>query len=524
MRTWFWTLLLAAVAVALAVFLREHEGNVLILVQPWRIQVSLTFAVLLIVGAFLALYIGLRLLAWLLSIPSRVRAWRGRRAQVRDHELLERGWIGFLEGRYAHAEKDLTRLLGQTRAQNRKVVAALSAARAAHALAEFSRRDELLAQARDHADVDAGLNEAVATVAADMLLEQGKAEEALALLTPLQDGGARHLHTQRLLLRAHSALGHDEQTFSLSRSLLRRGVLPAAEGRVLLEGAAAARLRAAGPGDAWRAVWKDLKSDERALPEVALAAAVRFEADEQPDEAARALEAAIAEKQDTRLVLAYARCEPAQVKRRLAKAEEWLARNPNDPDLLCALGMLCLAGQIWGPAERYLLRSLKYRNDPRSHALLGILYDRLDRPSDATRHWRLATVAGMPLPVLASDGSLPAADTGADPLGLDAEGMDYYLAEPVPSELPEALPEPEPLEAASAADYVLDPDARTHGEAGAAAPATAPVRRLDDDLDEYFDSAPIPGVNFDDGDEHAPADGKPGQGGASGASWSSPKN
>src|SRR5690606_2449725 len=144
-----------------------------------------------------------------------VRAWRGRRAQMRDHELLERGWIGFLEGRYGQAEKDLTKLLGQTRSQPRKVLAALSAARAAHGLGEFSRRDELLGKAEDHAGDDGGLKEAVATVAADMLLEQGQAEAALQRLAPLQDGGVRHLHTQRLLLRAHAALSHDEQTFGL---------------------------------------------------------------------------------------------------------------------------------------------------------------------------------------------------------------------------------------------------------------------------------------------------------------------
>ena len=56
------------------------------------------------------------------AIPDRVRAWRGKRAQARDHELLERGWIGLLEGRYSHAEKDLTKLLEQTKVQTRRAV------------------------------------------------------------------------------------------------------------------------------------------------------------------------------------------------------------------------------------------------------------------------------------------------------------------------------------------------------------------------------------------------------------------
>ncbi|MEI2417533.1 heme biosynthesis HemY N-terminal domain-containing protein [Orrella sp. JC864] len=513
MRTWFWTLLLAAVAVALAVFLREHEGNVLILVEPWRVQLSLTLAVLLLVATFIGLYVGLRLLGWLLSIPSRVRAWRGRRAQVRDHELLERGWIGFLEGRYAHAEKDLTKLLGQTRSQPRKVLAALSAARAAHGLGEISRRDALLDQALEHAGQDAGLKEAVATVAADLLLDQGQAQAAVQRLAPLQDGGVRHLHTQRLLLRAHHALGNHEQTFGLARSLMRRGVLAKGEGISLLETAAAERLRAGGD-DAWRAVWKDLKADERTLPEVALAAAARFEQAGQPDEAARVLEAAVAARMDERLIMAYARCEPAQVKRRLAKAEEWLAKRPDDPDLLCVLGMLCLAGQLWGQAERYLLRSAQRRNDARVHALLGSLYDRLDRAHDAARHWRLATAAGMPLPVLASDGSLPAADMRSDPALLAGEGMDDYLIETPGTAAP--APEPvlhaEPPEAASASDYVLDPYARElEGAADrqvqdpAPGPAGGQVRATEA-LDEYFDSAPIPGVDFNE----VQPEGKPG--------------
>lgn len=509
MRTWFWTLLLAVVAVALAVVLRQHGGNVLVLAQPWRIQVSLTFAVVLIIAAFVALYVALRLLAWLVSIPGRVRAWRGRRVQARDHELLERGWIQLLEGRYAHAEKDLTRLLAQTRKPSRQVLAALSAARAAHGLREFARRDALLDQARDKAGADPGLHEAVATVAADLLLEQGRAEDALARLEPLQDGGARHLHTVRLLLQAHHELGHDEQTFTLARSLSRRGVVDQAEASRLIESSAAARLRAA-DGESWRAIWKELKADERILPEIALAGAVAFESAGQPDEAAKALEAAIAERFDPRLLAAYGRCDATQVPRRLEKAEAWLQKQPRNPDLLSMLGVLCLTGQLWGSAERYLLRSLQQRSDGHAHALLGSLYDRLERPAEAARHWRLATAAGMALPVLAADGALPAADMAGDPALLDGQELEFLAAQEAAAVAPAMPFEPtvppdvetvdatfdgeRPLEAqqppAPASDYVLDPDAR-QAEPAARPPGAA----VQTDIEDLFDSAPIPGLD-----------------------------
>lgn len=499
MRTWFWTLLLAVIAVALAVVLRSHSGNVLLLVWPWRISMSLTLAVLLIVAAFVVLYVGLRLLAWLLAIPDRVRAWRGKRAQARDHELLERGWIGLLEGRYSHAEKDLTKLLEQTKVQTRRVLAALSAARAAHGLGEFDRRDRLLANAQEQAGTDPGLVEATATVSADMLLDQGRAERALAVLSPLADGGARHLHTMRLLLRAHTALGHDEQVFTLARGLLRRNALARTEGDQLIDAAGAARLRAGAASDAWRAIWKDLKAEERLLPEIALAGASAFEAAGEANEAAKVLEAAIAVKFNPALVAAYARCDAEQVSRRLAKAETWLQQRPTDPDLLTALGMLCLNGQLWGQAERYLLRSLSRRSDAQTHALLGSLYDRLDRPADAVRHWRLATAASMALPVLAADASLPAADIGSDPYRVDAEGGYAVGLSDADADIGGDYPSLPPAVAASASDYVLDPDARASKEqqARALAPEDAPVAGGTSDFDEYFDSAPIPAAAFD---------------------------
>ncbi|MFD4837762.1 heme biosynthesis HemY N-terminal domain-containing protein [Achromobacter sp. NPDC058515] len=502
MRTWFWTLLLAVVAVALAVVLRSHSGNVLLLVWPWRIGMSLTLAVLLIVAAFIILYVGLRLLAWLLAIPDRVRAWRGKRAQARDHELLERGWIGLLEGRYTHAEKDLTKLLEQTKVQMRRVLAALSAARAAHGLGEFDRRDRLLANAQEQAGTDPGLTEATATVSADMLLDQGRAERALAVLAPLADGGARHLHTMRLLLRAHTALNHQDQVFTLARGLVRRNALARPEADLLVDASGSARLRVAAGSDAWRSIWKDLKAEERLLPEIALAGAAAFEAAGEANEAARVLESAIAVKFNPTLVAAYARCEADQVSRRLAKAETWLQQRPTDPDLLTALGMLCLNGQLWGQAERYLLRSLSRRSDAQTHALLGSLYDRLDRPADAVRHWRLATAASMALPVLAVDAALPPADTGSDPYHVDAEGgyavglSDTDSDADIGGDYP-ALP---PAVAASAADYVLDPDARVSNEQRdrALAPEDAPLAGGTSDIDEYFDSAPIPAAAFDE--------------------------
>lgn len=471
MRTWFWTLLLFTVAVVLAVLLRENSGNVLILVNTWRIQVSLAFAVLTLVGSFIALYVLIRVLAWFTGIPLRIRNWRERRVVRRDHELLEQGWTELLEGRYSHAEKDLTKLLDRTQDSNRQVLAALSAARAVHAMGEYDRRDQLLLTARDKAGADGPLKEAVATAAADLYLDQGMAQQALDELLPLQQAGARHVHTLRLLLRAYRQLNRHDQVFVLARTLKRRGALHDNESRQIIEIAAAARLRETLENGAWVQVWKDLKSEERILPEVALAGAAAHESAGKFEDASRILELAIAARLDPRLLAAYSRADSTQITRRLEKSESWLQRHPLNPDLLTTLGNLCLAGQIWGQAEHYLSRSVAQRTDARVHALLGSLYDKLGRQDEAAAQWRLATAVGTAIPVLAQDTYLPPAEMQADPGVFHAEGLAYFSETGFPVDWNKDLSS---SVAAGSTEHFQ--------------PAAA------HELDEYFDSAPIPGI------------------------------
>ena len=480
MKTWLWVLLVFVVAVALGLVLREHGGNVLIVAQPWRIELSHTLAVLYLIAGFLVVYLVVRLLAWLISGPARFRAWHGWRGEKRDHELLEGGWLNVLEGRFTQGEKELSRVMGHTRSAQRKVLASLASARALHYLGEYGRRDDALKFAREQAGADSRLKDAAATVTAEMYLDQNRPQDALVLLQPLQDASSRYFNATRLLLRAHRQLNNQNRVFDLARLLLRRGVLDKQQAMPIIETAVAARLRAAGP-DAFKSIWSDLRGDERVLPGIALAAASVQEAAGKYDEAAKILEAAIAVKPDPVLLNAYSQCPPEDVARRLGKAEVWLKARPNDSDLLAALGNLCLTGQLWGQGERYLLRSMQIHSDVRIHALLGNLYDRLGRPADAMKHWRLASDVAGSLPVLAANPVLPPADTRGDPGPIDGERADS------------AALRNEPV-AASAADYIVESAA---GEA-AAPPAPAPVRADPGGaaFDEYFDSAPIPGVDM----------------------------
>jgi HemY protein len=238
-----------------------------------------------------------------------------------------------------------------------------------------------------------------------------------------------------------------------------------------------------------------MKSEERALPKIALAAAAAFEAEGEGEQAGRVLENAVNAAFSPALIAAYARCDAGLVPRRLATAEAWLQRRPGDADLLAALGILCLNGSLWGPAERYLERSLAQRDDQQCHALLGALYDRLGRAADAARHWRLASSAVLALPVLAADAALPAADTGADPHRVDAEGeYDSWLIEAPAAPL--ALGKPAEAAEAPVAEAAGEATADAAGEAAAEAAAAETAAPLVFDYaidahEDYSGNAPI---------------------------------
>ena len=489
MRTWFWTIVVFAAAVALALVLREHSGNVVIVAQPWRIELSLTLTVLLLVAAFAILYLILRVFAWVGARPERYRSWRSRRSVRRDQEALESGWINVLEGRFVDADKDFTRVATRTRSNKRKLLAGLASANANHHLGEYAQRDQALELAKQAAGDDLRLREAWSFVAAEMYLDQNRPQDALALLQPLQDASSRYLHATRLLLRTHRQLRNHDRVYDLTRLLLRRRVIEKSEALQLIEMSAAARLHSAGP-KGFKAIWGDLRSEEKVLPDIALAAASIQSAEGNHDEASRILEAAIAVQPDPRLLSAYSQCPPQHVSRRLAKAEEWLKRYPDDAALLAAMGNLCLTGELWGPGELYLKRSMALRNDMRIHALLGNLYDRLGRPEDAMKHWRLAAGVVGVLPVLPQNRYLPAADMRGDPTLVDVEQPDAAAA---------ADKLADPPVAASAADYVVDdPGATGAAVSRPGATSSKEVELAVSDgsgLDELFDSAPIPGVD-----------------------------
>lgn len=427
MRAWIWTLVVLIVAVAVAVLVRDTTGSVVIVAPPYRVEVSLVFAVLALVAAFLAVYVLLRLAGWSAGLLPRWRAWRVQRQLVREHQRLEQSWVRMLQGQYVKAREGFLAVTDASHDATRLTLAHLGVARTALALNDAAAAEAALERGRRAARHDSGLMMAVACTAADILLVQGKAAQAAGWLAQVHDNGARHVHYQRLALKANLALGQWETALRQARSLARHHDVQAGLDQALAQ-AAAGYLRSATDTNEAQAIWKRLKAPERLMPEVALAAAEAFASE--PTQVRHVLQDALEAKLDARLLQAYARCEATEVRPRLQRAEAWLGRDPLHAELLQALGALCLRGELWGPATGYLQRSLQQRADARTHALLGTLYDHLGQPDEASRQWRLATALESEVtPVNVQRSVLPVADTRADPPAVDAGMLDLEMVE-----------------------------------------------------------------------------------------------
>jgi HemY protein len=390
MRALLWLLAVFAAAAALAVAARFDQGFVLIAWGAWRIELSLLLAVLLVLGAFAALYALLRLARHTLALPGYVRGWRARRRREQAQEALATALQAWFEGRYVRAEKEAARAFEGGVAQG---VAAVIAARAAHELGAPERREQWLARA----DAAGAQSAAYLSRAVTALAERDYAR-ARESLRSLLDSGARHIATLRLLMRAERGMRNWEEVLRLTAQLAKRDAIAPgmaedfrSQAHVeLLAQAAAERAK-------FEERWGRIPARERANPRVAAAAARHAAALGLAPLAREALEEALAAEWDGTLVALYGelpRLEPtarlAEARVRIERAERWLPEREQDAALLAALGRLCVEAELWGKAQSYLEASLAFGESRDTHLALARLHERFSRAADAQRHYRRA--------------------------------------------------------------------------------------------------------------------------------------
>ena len=136
-------LVLFAAAVALGTIL-QNTAYVLLVYPPYRIELSLKLFVALFLLVFGFGYWLIHLLSATTQLPSVVQKLRLDRAQKNARKLLDVALRAFFEGRYVEAEKAAIRAIKHGESS---VLYPIIAARAAHELHAFDRRDAYMSSA-----------------------------------------------------------------------------------------------------------------------------------------------------------------------------------------------------------------------------------------------------------------------------------------------------------------------------------------------------------------------------------------
>ncbi|NQW94354.1 MAG: heme biosynthesis protein HemY [Polaromonas sp.] len=399
MRAAFWLLALFAIAAATALFAGNNQAVVSIFWPPHRLDVSFNLAMFLLVGFFVLLYVALRALSAVVSLPLEARRWRAQQKERAMYGALMDALAHQLAGRYIRAtksaqnaltqEKSLSRLAyesGQvpgysaTKASQLQSLAHLLVAESAQALQNKALRDEhlqlaLQSSAPRHAQE---VREGVQLRAARWALDDRDAAAALDALLLLPQGASRRTLALRMKLRATRQLRHTSLALETARLLAKHRAFSPAAAQSIVRGLGLELLSDAHDPMQLEQAWAALDDSERAMPELVVHAASRLMALHGDVELARSWLLLVWEQamqpgsnfSDSLRIKLIGVLEPGLDSLDAA----WLGRieaaqqsRPRDANVQYLAGMACLSRQLWGKARQWLALSVLGLQDSGLH-------------------------------------------------------------------------------------------------------------------------------------------------------------
>ena len=375
-----------------AVFLLTDAGYVAISFRGYLIEMSVPVAL-----GLLALLLGaVWLVRRLVAAPRKLGEAAGRYRAGRAGLKLTQGMIEVAEGNYARGEKLLARA---AKTSDAPLFNYLQAARAAHLQGLDERRDQWLKLAYENTPDAAN---AVFLTQAELQLDRGQQEQALATLLRVEEHSKDHSHALALLARLYYQMENWRQLAAILPRLQKnrpvdKATLDKWAVRVHQE-----NLENASDGDAvlaqWKAVPKALKSELTLLGAYYLA----LMRTGMHDKAEKDLAALLKANWRGPLVRLFGLVQGPDPTKQLKRAEGWLASHGNDPDLLLTSARLCLRAELWGKARSYLETVIGLRPTPEAYQEYGQLLNQLGETDAAADAYRsgLGMVAGSQLPAI----------------------------------------------------------------------------------------------------------------------------
>ncbi|MDO9102978.1 MAG: heme biosynthesis HemY N-terminal domain-containing protein [Candidatus Nitrotoga sp.] len=391
MKFLMWLLGLFSLAVALKLA-AHNPGYLLLVYPPYRIEISLTLFLLMLLTLFVLGYFAVRLALSAIRLPAYVRQFRIERAHSKGRSAMMEALVAFFEGRYAVAEKAAVDAmeLGESSSLNPVI-----AARAAHELREFERRDAYLATADNKS---AGVSTMRLMAQAKFNLDQHQPQAALQSLKELRESGVKgHVGALHLELRAQQQARNWDAILDVVDQLEKRNAMDDAAATQIRQQAWLEKIRTHTlDAPALLAIWKSTPGEFKRRPKVVAAAARAFIHQGDCRNARQIITDRLNAAWDSDLVMLYGECLTGEAGSHIEQAERWLKQYPDDAGLLLVLGKLCLHQGLWSKAQNYLDASNSIAPSSAAYTTLGQLSEKLQRPDEAFKYFQKAMALVQP--------------------------------------------------------------------------------------------------------------------------------
>lgn len=380
---WIVAIFTAAVAIALAA---NNPGYVLIVYPPYRVELSLTLFVLGLAGTLIVGHFALRLLLAILRLPNQVRNYREQRALKTGRAAMMEALTAFFEGRYAAAEKAAVRAMDSG---DQSGINPIIAARAAHELREFDKRDNYLASTAGKSVGESTMRLIAQT---EFMLDQKQPQMALDKLKELSESGKhKHIGALQLELKAMQQARNWEGVLNIIAQLEKRSAIAEVVATQLRQQAWMEQLRAQPQEQkTLQALWKTIPAEFKLRPNIAAIAAEHFIKLGDCKNAQQLLKDSLNKQWSSDLVRLYGDCKMPNNVGQIEQAEIWLKDHSQDAGLLLALGKLCMHHELWGKAQSYLEASISLSPSRAAYNALAQLAEKLQKPEEAARYSQLA--------------------------------------------------------------------------------------------------------------------------------------
>jgi HemY protein len=389
-RSVFWLLALAAVAVALALVVGRNQAMVTVFWAPYRLDLSFNLLLFTAIVVFVLLHLSLRGLATLRALPEKASRWRAIQIErAIAHDLLD-ALAQLNAGRFLRAQASAQRAAGALRSQadsplpqreQQTVLAHWLWAEAAHALQDRKQRDFYLRLALDERWSKAApeAQDGAVLRAVQWAIEDADVVAARAWWRQVPSRASRRIQALRLKLRLSRLEGNRDEALDTARLLSKHRAFSATATASLVKALVLDRVRQTHDWDGLKRVWSRLSDEDRAQADVALAVASQAatwltQEHEQPGNLAQQVAtwllpvwgrwAQLDDVQRQRLVLVLEQAMPHLGAEWLARVEQAQQQWPQHPSLQYLAGQAFLQRSLWGKAQQLLGQASQSLKDP----------------------------------------------------------------------------------------------------------------------------------------------------------------